>query len=168
MSLGGGLTKQALEHKALHGNTEYERALDSLFAQPGRALRIFDRRLSAAYNLPHRAQLLKAFLSSSRSARAYIVVHDTASLQRDCPRLFNVLRQFSSALQIYATEPPAKGACDPFAVVDNCHYVHRFHYDGPRGVLAINDAAGASGLLQRFEQIWEASTPAVSATKLGL
>jgi hypothetical protein len=53
-------------------------------------------------------------------------------------------------------------------LLDDCHYLHRFHFDGPRGVLALDDSAGALPLIERFAQIWEASAPAVSATTLGL
>jgi hypothetical protein len=57
---------------------------------------------------------------------------------------------------------------DPFAVIDERHYVHRFHYEGSRGVLALDDVPSAHGFVQRFEEIWEASAPAVCATTLGL
>jgi hypothetical protein len=36
-------------------------ALDTLFAQSGRTLRIFDRALSSGYNSPHRHDLLRKF-----------------------------------------------------------------------------------------------------------
>ena len=162
------MTQENPQYTRTDGNTEYERALDSLFALPGRTLRIFDRRLSSAYNAPAREQLIKAFLSSNRLARLQIVIHETATLQRDCPRLMNLLRRFSYAIQIQETEARAKAASDPFAVLDERHYVHRFHFDGPRGVLAINDSNGALPLLHRFDEIWEASVPAVAATTLGL
>ena len=46
--------------------------------------------------------------------------------------------------------------------------MHRFHYDSTRGVLGLDDAHEARGFAQRFEEIWEASSPGVSATTLGL
>jgi hypothetical protein len=56
----------------------------------------------------------------------------------------------------------------PFAVADELNYVRRFHFDDPRGILAQNDPAGARVLKSRFEEMWTASHPAVSATTLGL
>jgi len=161
-------TEPKSQQHNLDGNNEYEAALDTLFSQSGRTLRIFDRALSTAYNSPRRYDLLRAFLLSSREARIRIVVHDASNLVRDCPRMINLLRSFSHAIGFNETQSEAKGVYDPFAVLDELHYVHRFHYDGPRGVLALEEPQGAAGLVQRFNEIWEASAPSVSATTLGL
>jgi len=158
----------APEHRKLEGNLEYEQALDTLFARPGRKLRIFDRLLGAAYNAAGRHDLLRRFLLASRTRTIQIVLHDTSNLQRDCPRLINLLREFSHAVTIHETEPQAKGVYDPFAVMDESDYVHRFHYDDTRGLLALDDPHEAHGFVQRFEELWEASSPAISGTTLGL
>ena len=158
----------APEHRKLEGNAAHEDALDILFARPGRQLRIFDRQLGAGYNSAQRHDLLRHFLLASRSNRIQIVLHDASNLERDCPRLINLLRQFSYAVAIHETEPQAKGVYDPFAVLDERDYVHRFHYDDARGLLALDDPHEARGLVQRFGEIWEASSPAVSGTTLGL
>lgn len=154
--------------RKLEGNAEYNEALDTLFGRTGRRLRVFDRQLASGYVSSRRQELLRQFLLASRSNRIQIVVHDAASLQRDCPRLILLLRQFANAISINETEPQAKGVYDPFAVMDERDYVHRFHYDDSRGLLGLDDPQGAHGFAQRFEEIWEASAPAVSATTLGL
>jgi len=154
--------------RTIDGNAEYEAALDSLFERPGRQLRIFDRQLGAGYNNVRREDLLRAFLLANRSHRIRVVLHDASNLQRDCPRLINLLRQFSHAVSINETEPQAKGVYDPFAVLDERDYVHRFHYDDMRGLIGLDDLSNAQLLAQRFEEIWEASFPAASATTLGL
>ena len=156
------------EHRSLEGSQEYDEAIDILLARPQRTLRIFDRQLGAGYNSVRRYELLRAFLLRSRANRLYIVVHDAATLARDCPRMMNLLRQFSSAITIHETEAQAKRACDPIALADERDYLHRFHYDHARALLALDDPQGAHELLQRFQEIWEASAPAVSATTLGL
>jgi hypothetical protein len=69
---------------------------------------------------------------------------------------------------VHETEGEARRACDPVVLADERDYLHRFHYDHARALLALDDPAGAHGLLQRFQEIWEASIPAVSATTLGL
>jgi hypothetical protein len=156
------------ELRRLDGNADHNDALDTLFSRPGRKLRIFDRQLGSGYFGVHREQLLRGFLLASRSNRIQIVLDDAANLQRDCPRLMLLLRQFAYAININETEPQAKGVYDPFAVMDERDYVHRFHYDDSRGLLGLNDPQGAHELVQRFEEIWEASAPAISATTLGL
>jgi hypothetical protein len=161
-------TEPESQQSSIDGNSEYEAALDTLFAQSGRTLRIFDRALSSSYNSPHRQDLLRKFLLSNRVARILIVVHDATNIVRDCPRMVNLVRELSHAISFNETQSEAKGVYDPFAVVDERHYVHRFHYDGPRGTLALEEPQGAHGFVQRFEEIWEASVPAVSGTTLGL
>ncbi len=158
----------APEHRKLEGNLEYEQALDTLFARPGRKLRIFDRLLGTAYNGAGRHDLVRRFLLASRTRTIQIVLHDTSNLQRDCPRLINLLREFSHVVTIHETEPQAKGVYDPFAVMDERDYVHRFHYDDTRGLLGLDDPHEARGFVQRFEELWEASSPASSGTTLGL
>jgi hypothetical protein len=158
---------QPQQHK-LDGNQEYEAALDTLFAQPGLTLRIFDRLLGGDYNSQRRHELLRSFLRTSRAARIRIVLHDASSLVRDCPRIITLVRDFSHAVSVNETQAEAKGVYDPFSVIDERHYVHRFHYDQPRGLLALEDPQSAHSFVKRFEEIWEASTPAVSATTLGL
>jgi hypothetical protein len=161
-------TESQSQQRSIDGNTEYEAALDTLFEQPGRVLRIFDRTLDSGYNSARRHDLLHRFLRASRAARIQIVVHDASNLARECPRMINLIREFSHAISFNETQPEAKRVYDPFAVVDERHYVHRFHYDGPRGLLALEEPHGARGFVQRFQEIWDASAPAVSGTTLGL
>jgi hypothetical protein len=156
------------QHRKLLGNAEYEAALDELLSRPQRRLRIFDRQLGAGYNSVKRYDLLRSFLARDRASRLDIVLHDVSGLTRECPRLMNLLRQFSHAININETEAQAKGVYDPFAVADERDYVHRFHYDDTRGLLALDDPQGALGLVERFQEIWEASSPGASATTLGL
>ena len=156
------------ELRKLEGNSEYEAAIDTLLARTGRKLRIFERQLGKGYNSPRRHELLRHFLLAGRSHCIQIVVHDATNLQRDCPRMITLLRQFVHSVSIHETEPQAKGVYDPFSVMDERDYVHRFHYDNLRGVLGLDDPQGALGFVQRFDEIWEASAPAASATTLGL
>ena len=156
------------EHRGLDGSRDYDEAIDILLARPQRTLRIFERELGAGYNSPRRYELLRAFVRRSRANRLYVVVHDAGNITRDCPRMLSLLRQFSHAVTVHETEGQAKRACDPIALADERDYLHRFHYDHARALLALDDPQGAHGLLQRFQEIWEASVPATSATTLGL
>ena len=67
-------TEPQSQQSSNDGISEYEAALDTLFAQSGRTLRIFDRALSSGYNASHRHDLLRKFLLSTRAARILIVV----------------------------------------------------------------------------------------------
>ena len=57
---------------------------------------------------------------------------------------------------------------DPFVIVDDRCFVHRFHFDEMRGLLALDDPIETHTFIERFSEIWEASSPSVSATTLGL
>src|SRR5689334_17802568 len=91
------------ERRDLDGNREHDDALDTLFTQAGRTLRIFDNALSSAYNAPARIDALRRFLLGSRMARLRIVVHDASNITRDCPRLVELLCDFSHAANVQET-----------------------------------------------------------------
>jgi hypothetical protein len=51
---------------------------------------------------------------------------------------------------------------------DELHFVRRAVAAQPSGALYLHDAKEALGMRERFEQIWQSSFPAVSATRAGL
>jgi hypothetical protein len=155
-------------HLPLSGVNEFENALDDVIALAQRELRIFDTTLGSRFNSTVRADAIRRFLLSSRRNRLRIVLHDPAPLDRNCPRMMQLLRSFSHAISINETHPQAKLVYDPFAVADEQHFARRFHFDEMRGLCGLDDPIGARTLIDRFEEIWEASSPSVSATTLGL
>ena len=159
---------EQLQHQPLQSAADYEAALDALLAKAQRTIRIFDHTLERGYNSVKRCDTLRSFLLAGRLNRIYIVVHDTDNIVRDCPRLMLLLKQFNHSMTIHETHPHVKGIGDTFVAVDDSHYLHRFHYDDTRGLLAFNDVAGARQLIERFDDISDASFPAVFATTLGL
>jgi len=152
----------------LSGAREYEAAVNRIIALALGRLRIFDQRLSSGYNNAERIDALRLFLRAERTNRLTIVVHDPDRIRTDCPRLIGLQRQYAHAIQIHRTLTPARGVYDPFCIADGSHYARRFHFDTPRGTLVLNDADGAATLVRRFDEIWEVSQAAVTATTLGL
>jgi hypothetical protein len=53
-------------------------------------------------------------------------------------------------------------------VADDHSVWHQLHYEQPRAIVALHAPADAMPIMQRFDEIWELSEPAVSATTLGL
>ena len=156
------------EYRRFEGMREYEALIDQLIPQTQRTIRIFDKALSRAYNTVERFEALRRFLLAGRANRLMIVLHETATVERDCPRMIELLRLFSTAVKINGTLKPAKQVYDPFVIFDASHYVHRFHYDYLRAAHGTNDVVGAQQLLDRYAEIWEASAPAISANTTGL
>jgi hypothetical protein len=155
-------------YRRFEGMREYESLLDGLIPQTQRYIRIFDKRLSRSYNSPERQELVRQFLLGNPLNRLMIVVHEAAPLDLECPRLVHLLQQFGHAIKIRQTQRAASHLYDPFVVFDASHYLHRFHYDHLRAAVGTHDVNGANELLDRFGEIWEASTPAAVAGATGL
>ena len=119
--------------RKLEGFEEYAQALDELIENAGHTVRIFDKSIGRDFNSPRRHELLRQLLLARRTNRIYVVLHETANITRDCPRLISLLKQFSHALFIRQTLSAARQVYDPFAVADDTRFVHRFHHDDTRG-----------------------------------
>jgi len=154
--------------RPFEGRIAYEQALDELIANAVTTVRIFDRSIGRDFNSPQRCDALRRLLLARRTNRVHFVLHETANIVPDCPRLIALLRQFSQGVSIRQTLPEARGVYDPFAIADDTRFVHRFHYDSGRGIATVGDIAATSLLLKRYEEIWQASAPALAATTIGL
>lgn len=161
--------KPVLLHRQLNSAADYTEAIDILIGLARHRLRIFDHNLEdGGYTTLRRYEQLRTFLLASRSNRLEIVLHDIDYLTRFCPRILSLLKQFSHAITIQETTPQAKDIYDPFAIADEACHVHRYHYDNPCALLALNDIQGSHVLIKRFEEIRAASAAAITATTLGL
>ena len=162
-------TKEAPLLESLSGEQAYEAAIDTIIQHAERELRIFDSELSrGGYTSLKRYDALREFLFRSRNSRLTIVLHQVDFFSTHCPRLMGLLKTHSHAISVCQTAEHARAAHDPFMIADQQHYMHRFHVDDVRLLLALNDPLGVNGLRERFDQLLQASSPAVFATTLGL
>ena len=156
-------------YRQISGIAESLEAIDEVIAVAERAIRIFDVSLSnRGFNSPARAAALREFLVRGRSHRILIALHDTDLLERENPRLLTLLRQFPMSIEIHRTLAQARNANDPFVLADDHSVWHQLHHEQPRAVVALHSPADTLPIAQRFDEIWELSEPAVSATTLGL
>ena len=156
-------------YRPIFGPADSLVAVDEVIAAAQRTIRVFDASLTnRGYNSPARAEKLRAFLVAGRAHRLLIALHETDGLERDCPRLLALLRQFPMSIEIHRTLAQARNANDPFVVADDHSVWHQHHCEQPRAVVALHSPADAMPILQRFDEIWDLSEPAVSATTLGL
>lgn len=147
----------------------FNEAVERLLEQPGRELRIFDVDGGALMlNDPARLAKLEAFLQASRTRRLYIAVHNTDHIQRQCPRMMNLLARYSHAIQINRTQEEIRELQDSFLVLDAAHYVRRPASAFFRGAMGLADETEGLAMRSRFQEIWAASYPAVSSTTAGL
>ena len=117
------------QHSPIFGNVEYEAAIDTILQKASIRIRIFDHTLGMEYNSSRRVEQLRHFLRANRRNSLQIVLHDTRTMDRNCPRILHLLRTYGHAISIHETHPTAKSVYDPFVIVDDRCFVHRFHFD---------------------------------------
>jgi hypothetical protein len=156
-------------YRPISGMQESQAAIDEVIGTATRALRIFDYTLAnRGFGSIARIEHLRHFLLVGRAHRIRIALHEPENLERDCPRLILLLRQFPVSIEIHRTVGQARNAADPFVIADDHSVWHQMHHDQPRAIVALHSPQDAVPLAQRFEEIWELSEPAVSATTTGL
>ena len=157
------------EYRRFESESDFQGAIDTLFAQEGRELRIFDPDLTALrLNTPKRVTQLEDFLRASRTRRIQIALHDPGHLTRQCPRMMNLLKLFNHAIQIHRTHEEIRSLHDSFLVLDVRHHVRRPLATQYRGAIVLNDENEGLSMRARFLDIWAASFPGVSTTTAGL
>ncbi|MFZ3322386.1 MAG: hypothetical protein WA190_08450 [Usitatibacter sp.] len=156
-------------YRPISGIAESLAAIDEVISVAQHTIRIFDITLAnRGFNSPGRADKLREFLVRGRAHRLQIALHETDGLERDCPRLLTLLRQFPMSIEIHRTIAQARNAMDPFVLADDHSVWHQLHFEQPRAIVALHSPADTLPIAQRFDEIWDLSEPAVSATTLGL
>jgi hypothetical protein len=156
-------------YRPIFGTADSLAAIDEVVSAAQRTLRIFDITLAnRGFNTPARAEKLRGLLVSGRAHRLLIALHETDGLERECPRLLALLRQFPMSIEIHRTIGQARNATDPFVLADDHSLWRQMHHEQPRAIVALHSPADVVPIVQRFDEIWELSEPAVSATTLGL
>lgn len=163
------MTGDAPQHTRLDGVADYSSALDTLCKLAQHNLYLFEKDYDGlGFNSELRYEILRHFLLADPSSQLYVLAHDSCYLSTLCPRMTMLLHQFDSRMFIHRTAQNLQAITAPFCVADNAHYVRRYHFDDPRGLLAINDPSNARTLQSRYLEMWANSHPALSTTTLGL
>ena len=158
-----------LQHTKLDGIEEYISGLDTLCKLAQHNLYLFEKDFDGlGYNTEARYTTLRNFLLANPAHRLFVLVHDTHYLSTRCPRMMMLLHQFGTSMFIYQTPKNLQHISEPFSVADDAHFVRRFHFDDPRGILAQHDPEKARTLKSRFLEMWATSHPAASTARLGL
>lgn len=169
MAEGADLQQGDKQLLMLSGEDAYAAAIDEVIERAQHTLHIFDTNLiRGGYGSLARCDGLRSFLARRRGNQLLMVLHQTDFLSSRCPRLMLLLKTHCHAFSVRQTFEHVRGAADPLVIADSRHYVHRFHQDSARFLLAFDDLDGARQLEGRFQELFDASTPAVSATTTGL
>lgn len=150
------------QHTHLDGINDYTAALDTLCTLARHNLYLFERNYEGlGFNSEERYETLRHFLLDPPASRLYVLAHDPHYLATRCPRMITLLRQFDNRLFIHQTARNFLHCTAPFCVADSEHYVRRYHFDDPRGLLAKNDPENARALESQYMEMWQSSHPAI-------
>ncbi len=156
-------------YERLFGRAEAAAAIEDVIASATHSLRIFDTDLSdRGFGSPARIERLKNYLLSSRDNKIRVVLHDISKLEQSCARFMILFRQHPNAIVIHQTTEKAKHASDPTIIADDHSYWHLLHFEQPRSILQLRSEEETAPMIERFEQIWEASEMGISSSTLGL
>jgi hypothetical protein len=156
-------------YRQVEGLADSRAAIDEVIAAATKSLAIFDFDLDQrGFGDPARIERLREFLFAGRSHTLRIALHDPERLERHEPRLIALLRQMPHAISVHRTVGEARKAADPFVLADDHSVWHLMQQGQPRAVVALHSPPDAAPLKDRFEEIWELSEPAISATTVGL
>lgn len=147
---------------------EYESLLDAMIARTESVIRVFDRVLPRAWNNSMRIELIRQFLLRNRANKLLIVLHITDNIERELPRVVDLMADFGHVVKIRQTPKMAHHLYDPFVIFDASHYLHRFHHAHMRAAQGSHDVEGTQQLLDRHAELWGASTPMDPASVSGL
>lgn len=157
------------DYKLLTSEAEYRQACDTILRHAEREILIFDRDL-AALRLEEKTRLeaLAAFLQRDRLRRMRMVLHDPGPLERNAPRLLQLVLRFSHVVEVRQSPDNLRHLADTHLLADENHGLRRFHVDQPRSALIVDDANYIRPWRQRFEELWELSQPCLRINTTGL
>jgi hypothetical protein len=163
------LSTMSPAYTLLTSEAEYRQACDTVLGRAEHEILIFDRDL-AALRLEEKARLekLAGFLQKNGSGRIRVVLHDPAPVERNAPRLMQLLARFSHLIEIRQSPDNLRHLMDTHLMVDEVHGVRRFHVDQPRSALILDDQAYLHPWRQRFEELWELSHSCLRFDTTGL
>ena len=157
------------QRRVIGSKAEFAAAVTELTGMTKRTLRVFAPSLDEfGFNTPQREEQLRNFLLAGRKNRLLLVMHETHYVSTACPRLLRLLRQYSHAISIHQTNDTIRNLEDALLIVDEAHCIRKPHADRPSGTVYVDDPVETREWLNRFNAIWEQSTPSVSATTIGL
>lgn len=148
---------------------EYQQAIGQVLEAAGNELSVFDTDLSqSGLESSAACTQLERFLRQRRKLSLRMVLHDTGYLERECPRLLQLLNLYSHAFEVKQLPDDLRHLTECFMLTDDATGVSRFHKDWPRGKWFVA-CPGEAGILQnRFRQLWDSALDGFSVTRLGL
>jgi hypothetical protein len=148
---------------------DYAAAIDAVLIATQQSVCVFDNDLvGMGLEQPARCTTLGQILSAHPEGRLRMVLHDPQPLERGMPRLLKLLQRHSDRMEVRQSPLQLRHLSDCFLLGDVGHGVLRFHARHARGKYLLDDVDALQPWHQRFAELWEAATPCLGATRLGL
>lgn len=159
-------------YRLMDSKVEASNAVDEVVACAKTEIRIFDSTAAALrdrdFGSPARIDRLRQLLIVNRQHRLRIVLHETRGIESELPRLMNLMALLSSQIRIHRSTASAREARDVMIVADDAHFWRKPYFEHPRSILTLCDPVATQPFVDRFEEIWQNSEPAVSGGMAGL
>jgi hypothetical protein len=159
-------------YKILEGNADAQPAIERVVTSMQRELLIFD---SSPQNLhargfgnTDRIDYLRKVLLANQTHNIRIALHTTQGIEGEVPRLISLMNQLSSQIMIHRTLGDAADARDVLVIADQSHFWRKPRLEHSRSIVTLNSQTDTRPFVDRFEEIWAQSEPAVSIRALGL
>lgn len=157
------------KYRMLTTEGDYRQACDTVIGVAQREILIFDRNLFALrLGDPTRIERLTDFLKADGTRRIRIVLHDPDDLEKNVPRLVQMLARYSHAVEVRQSPDNLRHLADTHLLADEGHGVRRFQFDLPRSALVLDDPAYISPWRLRFDELWALSLPCLKINTAGL
>ena len=149
--------------------TDHDRSLHCILELAKHSLRIFDEDLSKLkLENAENASLLQRLLASERHHSVQILLKNADTVQRNCPRLMKLLRQYPESMTITQCPQHLASLSEALLIADDNHALVRFHMDNVRCKAIIGSTDECIPYLLRFEEIRKEGGDQICATPLGL
>jgi hypothetical protein len=110
--------------------------------------------------------VLRSFLAGGGTLK--LAMHSATHLERNCPRLLRLLRDYAHRIECRATPRTLHQLTDSFCIADGVHIVRRFHSGHMRGEAVYNSPEATELPRERFAAIWAESLPTLPPSTTGL
>jgi hypothetical protein len=172
MNISADQSNEDIFYRVLDGRSDADEAVQRVIRHAKHSISMLDVSPQTirerGLGRPEMIELMRQLLLGNRSRQIRIALHETREIETELPRLVTLLSQFSTQLHIQRTVGAAREIQDVMLLSDDNAYWRKPVASHPRSVVSIGSAPDAVPYLERFEEVWVNTEPAVSDRATGL
>ena len=148
---------------------ENRHAIEIMAQQCHRSIEIISRSLDPKiYDTVKFLDFVKKMILDNRRAKVRLLVFEPKTIVQKGHRLMNLAMTLSSFIEFRIPGEDFKDFNESLFLADTTGYIHRPNEDRFEGTLNFYDKLTSKHLLEKFEQIWEKSSPDPNLRKLNI